>query len=154
MNKGDKKRRKILTEEHKNAISSGMKKAIINGWKPNTKNLISGFSSLNADRKIIEKRSARAGQTMRGRPQPMGPTGKNTDHCCAKEWSFHCKSNGYVLKGKNLNQLVRDNAFMFSEEDLNWDGCGCNATRALGALCRRKGGTGCFSWKGWMVNYQ
>lgn len=75
--------------------------------------------------------------------------GKHENHKNAKWWKFYNKALGKTLEGKNLNQLVRDNAELFDQADLNWDTCGCNAVRCLRLLKNSK--KPIYSWKGWMI---
>lgn len=89
---------------------------------------------------------------MAGRPQRMDtPCGKHADHKNAKFWKFENKAMGKTIEGKNLNQLIRDNAELFDPDDLKWDTCGCNASRCLRTLKSPGKKRTVNSWKGWMI---
>ena len=138
-----------LSEKHKEAISDGLRKAVERGWKPNGSSWQVALAAITPEARL--RRAAAAGKTMKGRPQRLETVcGKHENNKNAKEWKFYSVGLGKVLEGKNLNQLVRDNAELFDPRDLRWDTCGCNAVRCLRGLQNQKKKP-TYSWKGWMI---
>ena len=139
---------KKLSAAHRNAISAGIRRVLAEGWRPNTDHWAIGLKSITPEDR---RRAARkAGETMAGRPQRIDTVcGKHSNHHKAKRWKFENKGLGKTLKGKNLNQLVRDNEALFDPSDLKWETSNsCNAARCLRGLKNKKAAN---SWKGWMI---
>lgn len=139
-----------LSDEHRRAISEGIRRAVDKGWKPNSTSWPLGLAAITPE---ARKRGAKkAGKSMEGRPQRLDTVcGKHSDHKNAKWWKFENKALGKVLEGKNLNQLVRDNEDLFDQEDMKWDRCGCKASRCLRTLKSPGKKRTRNSWKGWMI---
>lgn len=62
----------------------------------------------------------------------------------AKDYAL-CDPDGYVYRGRNIRQFVRDHPELFDARDLVWKKGDCNAARNLDRL--RRGPA--VSWKGW-----
>ena len=141
-----------LTDEHKKAISRGHLQAIASGYVPNTDGLIKGWGHITKEQRAVAiKKTA---DKLRGRPQPMDKsTGAHTNNKAAKEWRFTNKALGAEIKGKNLNQLIRDNSHLFTDKDAIFKGSACNAVVCLRQLGRARGDTGSIRemWKGWVI---
>lgn len=145
-----------LTDDHKQAISRGHIRVIANGYKPSTDHLkkYQGWKHVTKAQRTIAIEKTRIIQT--GRPQPMDKvTGAHTDNKAAKQWWFINKALGATLKGKNLNQLIRDNISLFSEQDTKFKGSQCTAVVCLRNLGRTRSDTGRIRemWKGWVIGY-
>jgi hypothetical protein len=139
-----------LSEAHKAAIASGIRRAIDRGWKPTGSTWRTGLAAITPE--CRERARAKSVEIMRGRPQRLDTVcGKHANNKAAKYWKFYNRALGKTLEGKNLNQLVRDNAELFEPKDLIWDTCGCNAVRCLRTLKGSKKQTKNHSWKGWMI---
>lgn len=139
-----------LSETHKQAIAEGIRAAIGRGWKPCSTNWRFGLAAITPEAR--QRQAKKASETMSGRPQRMDTVcGKHANNKAAKVWKFYNKAIGKTLEGRNLNQLVRDNAELFEPKDLNWDECGCNASRCLRQLKGSKKQKPNYSWKGWMI---
>ena len=146
---------KKLSESHKKAIGLGVIKAYEEGRHTRDNNHwpvgLQAIAELHHEE--IMKRAAKAGSTMRGRPQRLdAPTGAHKDNVHAKEWELVSPDNK-VYRFKNLNQFLRDNSELFDEKDLNWKGGGCNAGRGLRTLfyLTPDGKPRLQTWKGWHV---
>jgi hypothetical protein len=138
-----------LSDAHKKAIAAGLRRAVEKGWKPNGSTWPVALAAITPEAR--QRGADAAGRTMSGRPQRLDTVcGKHANHKNAKEWKFYNLALGKVLEGRNLNQLVRDNAELFDPKDLNWDTCGCNAVRCLRGLQNQKKKP-TYSWKGWMI---
>lgn len=76
------------------------------------------------------------------------------DNWKSKYWILKAP-NQQIIKGLNLNHLIRTHAHLFNEEDINWNGKHwCRASRGLRSLFEmKKDGTGAKynSWKGWQI---
>ena len=81
-------------------------------------------------------------------------TAKCSTHHKAIYWAFKNTSSGATLKGKNLNQLIRDNLTAFKPDDVVWKGSRCRASKGLSSLTQINKKTGhpyLASWKGWFA---
>lgn len=81
-----------------------------------------------------------------------GRGAKSPDHHKSRLWIVENKAMGVVLRGYNLNHLVRENSRYFDQDDLNWKKYKCKASRGLRNLFVIKKSTGnpaSLSWKGW-----
>ena len=143
-----------LSEDHKIAISEGVKKAIKDKvFIPQTQNLKprpKGYSRTELSKERQSKRT-------KGVPQSLDKvTGAHTNNIHAKQWAFVNKAKGFVLEGKNLAQLIRDNPQMFDDADLikyKSSPTQCRAQVCLSRLCQKISSTTDKrnSWKGWMI---
>lgn len=108
------------------------------------------------DREKMLKVNRRIGDMKFGVPNPPGPSAKGPDHWKARYWIFRSPDRK-VIQGWNLNEIVRQNADLFDEEDLQWTGKSntrCRATRGLRSLFHmKKDGSGPLvnHWKGWVA---
>jgi len=103
-------------------------------------------------RTVTEKKreaGRRTGRLKLGVPNPPGPSAKGEENMWAKYWAFK-SPRGIVLKGKNLNELIRRNPQLFLPEDTAWKKSCCRASRGLSMLCQQKP-NGPTSWKGWIA---
>jgi len=88
-----------------------------------------------------------------GVPNPPGPSAASPDHWAAKYWILKAPTQE-IIEGKNLNDLVRENAHLFDADDVVWCRHRCRATKGLRGLFEmKKDGSGpkTLSWKGWMI---
>lgn len=76
--------------------------------------------------------------------------GAKTNNVHAKQWHFVNKRQRLTIKGRNLNQLVRDNTEYFAYKDIlvYHDTRQCNASTRLRLLSDKEEGA---NWKGWAV---
>lgn len=84
---------------------------------------------------------------------PMsGRVAKSENHHKAKFWQLKTPNGGFI-EGKNLNQIIRDNAALFLPEDVIWVGSRCNASHGIRHLfdITKDGRVRNNSWKGWMI---
>lgn len=104
------------------------------------------------DRERSRNLALRNSEQCKGRPA-KGESAKGVENCHAKFYAVMSPS-GVVIEGLNLSQVVRDNAHMFSQEDMVWrkNSYGtdtyCKAMVGLRSLFRREGRE-CKTWKGW-----
>lgn len=139
-----------LSTAHKESIRNGMLRRISMGYKPKTPDWSIALAAINAlPPEAIAARSRRAGDTMRGRPQPKdADNGANTHNVHGRRWHFYNKAEGRTLLGDNLNQLLRDHADWFDPKDIAKTYNGSNRA----ATCLRKLSTPKTDrdfWKGW-----
>jgi hypothetical protein len=75
-----------------------------------------------------------------------------SQHHCAKYWQLK-SPNGEIIEGFNLNKLIKDNCFLFLDEDVTWILGGCKASKNLRKLIDKKkdGGFRRNTWKGWKL---
>lgn len=146
-----KETKKKMSETHKKQFKDGSRVA----KKPSLeqiKKMQDGIKKMPIDKK--KERYSKLSIKLKGVPQPMDKkTGKHKDNVHGKDWHFINKAKGVEIKGRNLNQLIRDNAHLFDSKYLNWNKCSCLAAASLRGLCAKKTDKtrprG--SWLGWMI---
>ena len=111
--------------------------------------------SLRRDSLRMSEHGKRIGEKNRGVPKPPGPNEKGPSNIRAKYWVFKSPQQ-QIIKGVNLNELIRKNAELFDPVDVVWRGkCGndCNAAKGLRRLfvIKKDGTIKHHSWKGWMI---
>ena len=82
--------------------------------------------------------------TTRGKPS-RGAKGVN--NWKAKWWGIE-RHDGVVIEGKNLNELIRQNAHLFAPEDVVWKKASCRASKGIRGLFEGRV-NGPKVWKGW-----
>jgi hypothetical protein len=94
----------------------------------------------------VLKNLNRTGIPMKGR------VAKSSNHHKAKFWQLKTP-NGEIIQGNNLNQLIRDNSFLFLPKDVIWNGSRCNASNGIRHLfdITKNGRVRNNSWKGWRI---
>ena len=80
-----------------------------------SKNLFDNFKGQAGKRKTYLKQSK---EHVNKRALAMKGVARPPNNAKAKEWAFVNKAKGYVLEGKNLRQLIRDNPHMFDGEKI------------------------------------
>lgn len=96
---------------------------------------------------------AKAAAKKIGVPNPPGPSAKGPDHWKSKYWVFKAP-NQTIIKGWNLNEIVRQHSDLFHPSDLIWKGPDCKASKGLRRLFEmKKDGSmpRTLSWKGWTI---
>jgi hypothetical protein len=147
-----KQKRSPLTNEHKENISKGIKKSISLGlFTPKT----GEETGRKKGYKRTDESNIKLSLATKGKPQNIEKsTGAHENNHKAKWWSFINKANGFILEGKNLSQLIRDNPHMFDDDDvLITKKNDCRASICLRQLMTKKTEKTKpkNSWKGWMV---
>lgn len=107
-----------------------------------------------AARDMAKVRAAvsKTGKAHRGVPNPIGSRNEAGPlNWKAKFWVIKSPT-GIILRGKNLNHIIRENAAMFASDDVKFHNSRCKASKGIGQLFLTKsdGRTPCArSWKGW-----
>jgi hypothetical protein len=99
----------------------------------------------------LRERCKALGKSKAGKPNPPGRSEAGPENWKAKFWALKAP-NGQTIKGKNLNDLIRENEHLFNKDDVKWVGSRCRASKGLANLFLTKsdGKTPCArSWKGW-----
>jgi len=108
------------------------------------------------DRKKMLEVNRKVGDMKFGVPNPPGPSAKGPDHFKARYWILMAPTK-QIIEGWNLNELVRNHAYLFHPDDVVWHGrskAKCRASKGLRQLFEmKKDGSGpkVLSWKGWMI---
>jgi hypothetical protein len=105
----------------------------------------------NRDMEKVREACRLTGKAKAGVPNPPGPSEAGPENCKAKYWAIRSPC-GQVLRGRNLNDLIRNNAHLFDQNDIKWEKSSCKACKGIGRLflTRSDGRTPCArSWKGW-----
>ena len=113
-----------------------------------------GVAARAANPKAMLEANRRIAIERIGTPNPPGPSAASPDHWKALYWEVRSPDRE-IIKGWNLNDLVRTNSHLFKPEDLVWKSHSCKAVAGLRTLFQtyktRKGERKFVSncWKGW-----
>jgi len=145
----------------KQKMSATWKSKFANGYAPRKMSDAGRERIAEAQRNVLPEerllRAAKAGKTMTGRPQSMEKlTGKHSWNVHGKWWHFINRELGAELKGRNLNQLIRDNTHLFDSRHLVWGKSGCTAAISLRQLAFKgtKKTRTLGSWFNWVLGDQ
>lgn len=99
---------------------------------------------------VVAKRARRAGDTMRGIPQPMGGLTAKAEHNAHAKLFSVFSPDGNLFSFRNLNHFVREHPHLFAPQDVVWKGKDsnpwCRANRGLASLFKSRPRR---QWKGW-----
>lgn len=97
----------------------------------------------------VASKNKELGLSRRGSERAIGPGGKWALNVHSKEWSIIAPS-GERIRGWNLSDLIRQNAHLFNEGDLNWVKGMCRASQGIRRMYQiTNGRPHCHQWKGW-----
>ena len=134
---------------HKRGFAEGTRKQSIQ-----TSERYSEMSKMRDPEKVAET-NRRTGAQKKGTPNPPGLTEKGPKNQSAKYWILKAPTQE-IIRGMNLNELIRQHAHLFAPDDIKWFGhsnAECRAAKALRKLfsMKKDGTPRHHSWKGWMI---
>lgn len=132
-------------------LKESMRKAADEGrLKPPQRHVIEAGLAALARPEVIALRAVRAGDTMRGIPQRMEGRSAAAEHNARAKTYTVLDPSGQAYTFTNLSHFVRNNAWLFAPEDVQWTGPEknpwCRAQRGLESLFKTKPR---YQWKGW-----
>jgi len=119
-------------------------------YKPSKETCAKGLAA--RDMAKVRAAASKTGLAHRGVPNPIGSRNEAGPlNWRSKFWVIKSPT-GIILRGKNLNHIIRENAAMFASDDVKFHDSRCKASKGIGQLFLKKsdGRTPCAkSWKGW-----
>lgn len=133
--------------------SKKMKEAYATGRRTDKPTKEASAKGLAArDMEKVRAAVRKTGLAHRGVPNPIGARNEAGPlNWKAKFWVIKSPT-GIILRGKNLNHVIRTHTDMFEVEDVKFNNSRCKASKGIGALFlfKRDGKTPqSRSWKGW-----